>query len=406
MSSRRPHRKSRRGCTECKRRHIKCDEAKPVCGNCSITRRDCSFLSTTASIFERLGFDRGHSSLRSSPTPSLSNSCDTSSPSSKPGNQQSSLETQDDTTPTSDVFDVPPANLAQLELLHHFAQGSLEFPVSLMGSDEVTPSRIIEQALTCDYLMNEILAFSARHLAIVKPEKSTFYLDQAEQYQTYALASFNRQKAHEMPEERMRVVLFSWILGIHLLCDVAPLGHEEGTLERFLHYLQIYGGVRAATSCAWEELLETDHRDVLQNSVALAKRLCTGGRTSSLRLLILESIGMEETEKQQSEEALASLQQVFEEYEKNGLEGALPDCFLMAFLWPLMINQAFIGLLQKRRPEALLVLAHFAVLLHWCRQHWIFARVGASLLNSIALELGQGWERWLQWPKQMVGRHD
>ncbi|KAI2632476.1 hypothetical protein GGS26DRAFT_77875 [Hypomontagnella submonticulosa] len=39
--NRRFHKKSRKGCLECKRRHIKCDERRPNCGNCDVAARDC-----------------------------------------------------------------------------------------------------------------------------------------------------------------------------------------------------------------------------------------------------------------------------------------------------------------------------------------------------------------------------
>lgn len=32
---RRSHRKSRVGCAECKRRHIRCDKLRPVCDHCT-----------------------------------------------------------------------------------------------------------------------------------------------------------------------------------------------------------------------------------------------------------------------------------------------------------------------------------------------------------------------------------
>ncbi|KAK1638695.1 hypothetical protein BDP81DRAFT_392133 [Colletotrichum phormii] len=40
---RRQHKKSRKGCTECKRRHMRCDEQRPTCFNCIKADRLCSF---------------------------------------------------------------------------------------------------------------------------------------------------------------------------------------------------------------------------------------------------------------------------------------------------------------------------------------------------------------------------
>lgn len=45
-STRRPHSKSRTGCTVCKKRRIKCDETKPACRQCVNYRRQCSYSGT------------------------------------------------------------------------------------------------------------------------------------------------------------------------------------------------------------------------------------------------------------------------------------------------------------------------------------------------------------------------
>ncbi|KAL4744672.1 hypothetical protein BDW72DRAFT_199368 [Aspergillus terricola var. indicus] len=46
-TSRKSHRKSRLGCINCKRRHIKCDEAKPQCANCTSHSSVCGYSSPT-----------------------------------------------------------------------------------------------------------------------------------------------------------------------------------------------------------------------------------------------------------------------------------------------------------------------------------------------------------------------
>lgn len=41
--AKRPHRKSRLGCRNCKARKVKCDEAKPTCRNCSLRKDTCNY---------------------------------------------------------------------------------------------------------------------------------------------------------------------------------------------------------------------------------------------------------------------------------------------------------------------------------------------------------------------------
>ncbi|KAF2499638.1 hypothetical protein BU16DRAFT_503884 [Lophium mytilinum] len=45
-SSRRSHTKSRNGCKSCKRKRIKCDESRPVCGQCAYRKISCEYLQT------------------------------------------------------------------------------------------------------------------------------------------------------------------------------------------------------------------------------------------------------------------------------------------------------------------------------------------------------------------------
>ena len=42
-ATRRKHKKSRKGCLTCKRRHVRCDENVPRCFNCSRGNRPCSY---------------------------------------------------------------------------------------------------------------------------------------------------------------------------------------------------------------------------------------------------------------------------------------------------------------------------------------------------------------------------
>ncbi|KFY40544.1 hypothetical protein V495_05380, partial [Pseudogymnoascus sp. VKM F-4514 (FW-929)] len=48
MPPRRSHKKSRAGCQRCKLRKVKCDEAHPICGNCTKHGVPCDFDDPTA----------------------------------------------------------------------------------------------------------------------------------------------------------------------------------------------------------------------------------------------------------------------------------------------------------------------------------------------------------------------
>ncbi|KAK7431571.1 hypothetical protein QQZ08_001789 [Neonectria magnoliae] len=292
--------------------------------------------------------------------------------------------------------------MVQMELLSHFISSHF------IGSTEIIPqvnfissSKLVEEALCCDYLMNEILAFSARHLATTKPDKTSFYLYHASSLQTHALSLFTSAHVEPNKDNCMHVIFFSWLLGIHLLCDV-PNGNQEDILGRFLHYFELFRGIRIVTMGAWKFLLESEYQEIFKDGAAAANNVSDGSHTSSLLGLVRDSLGMDDVQKKGCEEAIARLQWVFDIQEQKGPHDAVQHCGQTAFSWPLIVTPEFLQCLQAKRPEALLVLAHFAVILSWCRSSWIFGSVGGQLLESIISALGPGWERWLQWPKEMI----
>ncbi|KAL2822627.1 hypothetical protein BJX63DRAFT_127153 [Aspergillus granulosus] len=82
---RRRHKKSRNGCMECKRRRIKCDEAKPSCSRCILTKQDCIYQPTSPTTQAQASADAleqnaepslflpppsPHSAVSASPSPS------------------------------------------------------------------------------------------------------------------------------------------------------------------------------------------------------------------------------------------------------------------------------------------------------------------------------------------------
>ncbi|KAH6896811.1 hypothetical protein B0T10DRAFT_602223 [Thelonectria olida] len=372
MNPRRSHRKSRLGCSECKKRHIKCDESRPSCLNCSRTERQCSFAGLTANI-----------------------------PVASPAPSSTSSQVRSDVEP--DPIDVPPANMVQMDLMFHlFSSGGMGLAPVLPLTHTISPEQLVQQALGCDYLMNELLAFAARHLAIIKPDQRAFYLHQASCLQTHALSLFTRAQVKPSRDNCLQVAFFSWVLGNHLLSDLPTDDDHVDILSGFLHYLKVYRGLRVVVMGAWRFLLESEHRALFRQGETTAENLGTGAHTSKLISLVQDSLGLDDAEKAGCSEAIARIQWAFNIKDDMDPKTATEHYFTIAFSWPQLVSPEYLACVQKKRPEALLVLAHFAVVLSWCRNHWIFGSVGARLLESIMSALGPGWETWLQWPRENV----
>ncbi|KAF2691300.1 hypothetical protein K458DRAFT_412602 [Lentithecium fluviatile CBS 122367] len=73
------------------------------------------------------------------------------------------------------------------------------------------------------------------------------------------------------------------------------------------------------------------------------------------------------------------------------------------FFWATRISRDFITLLEEKNREALVILAHYAILPGRVRNAWWLEGLGANMITAVAMALGR--ENWhlIEWPVQVVG---
>jgi hypothetical protein len=95
-------------------------------------------------------------------------------------------------------------------------------------------------------------------------------------------------------------------------------------------------------------------------------------------------------------ESVLYLQKVFDvQRAASGNRTRMP----LAFAWPLYVSPNFLHLLREPQAEALVILAHYAVLLHRGRGLWLIGDSGQFLIESICGRLGSNWQEWLEFSK-------
>lgn len=77
--------------------------------------------------------------------------------------------------------------------------------------------------------------------------------------------------------------------------------------------------------------------------------------------------------------------------------------------WPIIIPDVYIQMISQRNPHALVLLAHYTVLLKRNEERWWIKNKAEELLQKIVLELqrlpdAQQWMEWIQWPLGEVGQ--
>jgi hypothetical protein len=75
----------------------------------------------------------------------------------------------------------------------------------------------------------------------------------------------------------------------------------------------------------------------------------------------------------------------------------------MVHAWPAQVSQGYLDLLKDRDPPALILLAHYCILLEPLESHWYMRGFRKRLLSRIYYQLDPEWQKWLQWPVEKIG---
>ncbi|OCK83170.1 hypothetical protein K432DRAFT_423561 [Lepidopterella palustris CBS 459.81] len=148
---RRRHPKSKKGCQNCKKRKVKCDETLPACRNCVKRKAHCSLQDDAIDI--------QHTQQ----------------------SRNSELERPLTQTEFCDGLSAD-VNMLQMKLFHHF--GALTARTLIFGA-EVWRNKVMVMSFKHDFLMHAILVVSATHLDYLDPHNpinrkaSVFHLSKA-----------------------------------------------------------------------------------------------------------------------------------------------------------------------------------------------------------------------------------
>ncbi|KAI1153415.1 hypothetical protein F4825DRAFT_449487 [Nemania diffusa] len=188
-------RKSRHGCRTCKQRKIKCDEARPVCGNCAKRYYDverCDYPSLSA---PRQRQNRADASAA----------------------QPTSLSTSIITRPTGASANHSQRQL-EMRLMYHYTQfAAMELPATYgYTSKELWLDKVPQMAFESDLLLDSLLTVAALHMQDLVPEDHKLgmavnhYLDRTLAKHRYSLGCIENSLAEPLFLTAFMLCIASW----------------------------------------------------------------------------------------------------------------------------------------------------------------------------------------------------
>ncbi|KAL4899901.1 hypothetical protein BDW74DRAFT_105905 [Aspergillus multicolor] len=382
MPARRPHTKSRAGCQRCKEKHIKCDEVRPTCGACARYGVPClpKPLKPLRRASSALLVRRG------SETPSIPTS---------PGSSLAS------------PFGRSSLSLWEFQLVHHWILHVTESFHTSPGYRRAWADLGVKVAIEHDFLLHMILMLSALHLGLTKSPAFTeahraFILGGcSEATARFRIEAENISYSNGHAVHAFPYLMFMYALALPLY-DRGDRG-GEAILDELIHIFVVSKGnafvrdtcsppIRAHLLREWmkkEDYLdesEDSHYDMdLASSLwALQPWIDSSDDDPRIQATNTEAI------------------QIFTQTLKIHLKP-----IIRPLAWPNRVQSEFIELLRQRHPAALVILAHYGVVLGYCTDQWWCLNWGVRLVSVIAAMLPEKYQAAIAFPlKKLNLRND
>lgn len=219
--------------------------------------------------------------------------------------------------------------------------------------------------------------------------------------QSHALEAFNSIKDKIGPESCPAVMLFSSLLALQVLADRFQNQNQSSSeyLDGFLGCLNLIRSVRKVVITDWHPLIrESDLKplfDIQQppkpyNIPPQCRELEKLPRTADLGPTSIAAYD-------------AAIERLQWTYAIADVPNTTHSTIRWLLAWPVQLNDEYSKFLNERRPDALIILAYYGVLLHFYRESWAVGDSGSVVIRAIISQIGGYWAEWISWPLKMVG---
>ncbi|GLA08910.1 hypothetical protein AnigIFM60653_010709 [Aspergillus niger] len=362
-----------------------CDERQPECSNCVNRSTECVYALREVELGQASQTENS-SVRRQSPAAS-------STPSS------SGWMASSDSLPRA-----PELNLSDMELLLQWCSSTYATMAHDQQFEHLYQYVLPKQGLEYPFVLHGLLALSALHIARASDAASrTRYFSIALEHQNRALALFrpvvssiNRDNSHPI------FVFASLLLQLAFAIPTcSPLIETHDSVQDLLQAFTLCRGLREILGASWQWVKEGKLADVF-TQVDDTKHWPL---PETLEVALSQLKYLNETRGKRSgdrdadcyDEAINHLKDMMEIYQDK------PRRIELALRWPFGLASKYLKLLKEHDPMALVILAHYCLVLHHFRHHWWMEGWSFRVAHSIWDQLHESWRPYVSWVVKEVG---
>lgn len=380
--SKRPHKKSRAGCTNCKKRKVKCNEERPTCHACTLRKEACVYPSAP------------NKKAPSQPPPS-------SVVSTSSARYSSTSATEDD--PFQTVLSEPlyrPAQMADaldMRMLWFWtAETYGSFSIESGRSaiiDQVLKFRVVEHAFRSPFLMDCLMGLSALQMQGLKQDISP---QRVLTYRARAFAGYRKAIEAANPDD------FPALLACSLLMTAlsSQVFREDDLKPLYIiEWMQVWKGIGLIVEIISPQSIQDSGLAVIfyRPPVDIEK---SSRHIPNNLLFMVTSITAEDADYEHQHIYYETLQYLGSLYmELNHGFGPMLD--LRTVTWFTFVPRDFTPLAKMHHPRALIILAYYCCFAKLNRSVWWMQGIANPEIDHICKIMGDEWEHLLRIPQKV-----
>jgi hypothetical protein len=360
----------------------KCDEEKPQCKKCVARDAVCIYPSPN------LTWVRG----KSASTPNregIKNKRQISPPVYSSSPKDEALQPVSPTNASDHTL-----NLENIDLIIYWFTATVH-TVNPPAAIHICQTLILKQAMQHHFLLHGILALSALHLADSHADPEN-YTRIATSHHTRGLALYHTILADINKANYSASIAFSSITAIFALALARPSASKAVEIDLVLELAQIF-----QLSKGWHKVVQAADSLKCTGSSSLVKphEISTASISADTEAAFgrLHALNQENHAAVYTA-AISTLKTVFEI-----LEGTENDNPHVALEWVSKMPEDFIYLMKERLSLALVILAHYCVVLYRAPRVWWLRGWSEGLFGVIWRGIDPVYRDSMQWARQQIG---
>lgn len=277
--------------------------------------------------------------------------------------------------------------ISDLELMHHYSTVTYcTFPAS-PGAHDLFQKELPRVALSFPYLLHQILALSASHLADLRPDRRAAYSMRASRHQSLSIGGMRTALAGSITQANCHALFATSAMLMASTCashrytshryNLAP--SPPSPLDDLLGIFSLIRGLGAILNQSRGDLVNGQSRDLFNKVMPAADDLfflhTVAGRLYDLRSRLMAATDVDQDVRRIADEAISAfLDCIMKVPPRIGTMATVE--LRTVFLWPLLLSNDFLGLLRKEEPAAMAILVQYCAVLQaaepdaWFLQGW------------------------------------